>query len=62
MEKKIKSGKEILDDFFTAIKEIENVDKTLAESLTSLYKDGKLTDTNVKNKLSELRSKNANKN
>ncbi|OQY95362.1 MAG: hypothetical protein B6D37_05975 [Sphingobacteriales bacterium UTBCD1] len=62
MERKIKSGKEILDDFFTSIKEIENVDKALAESLTNLYKDGKLTDTNVKNKLSELRSKNASKN
>ncbi len=62
MEKKVKSGKEILDDFFGNISQIENVDKALAESLTNLYKEGKLTDTNVKNKLSELRSKNANKN
>ena len=62
MEKKIKSGKEILDDFFGSISQIENVDKALAESLNNLYKDGKLTDTNIKNKLSELRSKNANKN
>lgn len=62
MEKKVKSGNEILDDFFESISKIENVDKALAESLTSLYKEGKLTDTNVKNKLSELRSKNANKN
>jgi hypothetical protein len=62
MEKKVKSGKEILDDFFENITQIENVDKALAESLTNLYKEGKLTDTNIKNKLSELRSKNANKN
>jgi len=62
MEKKVKSGKEILDDFFGSISQIENVDKALAESLTNLYKEGKLTDTNVKNKLSELRNKNANKN
>lgn len=62
MEKKVKSGKEILDDFFENITQIENVDKALAESLTNLHKEGKLTDTNIKNKLSELRSKNANKN
>lgn len=62
MEKKVKSGKEILDDFFGNISEIENVDKALADSLTNLYKEGKLTDTNVKNKLLELRSKNASKN
>lgn len=62
MEKKVKSGKEILDDFFGNITQIPSVDKTLAESLSNLFKDGKLTDTNLKNRLSELRNKNANKN
>ena len=62
MEKKVKSGKEILDDFFTNVSKIENVDSVLAESLSTLYDQGKLTDTNVKNELQKLRDKDANKN
>ena len=62
MENKVKSGKEILDDFFTTISKIKNVDKELAESLSNLYQQGKLTDTNVKNELSRLREKDGNKN
>lgn len=62
MDKKVKSGKEILDDFFTNISKIENVDSVLAESLSTLYDQGKLTDTNVKNELQKLRDKDANKN
>ena len=62
MDNKVKSGKEILDDFFTNISKIKNVDKGLAESLSNLYEQGKLTDTNVKNELSKLRDKDANKN
>lgn len=61
MNNKVKSGKEILDDFFTNISKIQNVEKGLAESLTNLYNQGKLTDTNVKNELSNLRDKDANK-
>jgi len=38
------------------------VDKELAESLASLYHQGKLTDTNVKNEIQKIRDKNANKN
>jgi hypothetical protein len=37
MDNKVKSGKEILDDFFTNISKIKNVDKGLAESLGNLY-------------------------
>lgn len=62
MDNKVKSGKEILDDFFTNISKIKNVDKGLAESLANLYYQGKLSDTNVKNELSNLRDKDANKN
>ncbi len=62
MDNKVKSGKEILDDFFTNISNIESVDKGLAESLAILYQQGKLTDTNVKNELQNLRDKDANKN
>ena len=62
MNNKVKSGKEILDDFFTYVSSIKNVDKELAESLANLYQQDKLTDTNVKNELQKLRDKYANKN
>ena len=62
MDKKVKSGKEILDDFFTDISKIKNVDKALAESLSNLYQQGKFTETNVKNELQKLRDKDGNKN
>ncbi|MCC4227117.1 hypothetical protein [Zunongwangia profunda] len=55
MEEKVKSGKEILDDFFGNIDNIENVDPKVAQMLNDLYNDGKLTDTNVKNGLQTLR-------
>lgn len=54
MESKVKSGKEILDDFFENIKSIENVDKDIAKMLADLYTQGKLTDVNVKNELPKL--------
>jgi hypothetical protein len=62
MDNKVKSGKEILDDFFTNISQIKDVDKALAESLTNLYNQGKFSDTHVKNELSNLREKDADKN
>jgi hypothetical protein len=62
MDNKVKSGKEILDNFFTNILKIRNVDKDLAESLTNLYHQGKLTDTNLKNELQKLRDNDVNKN
>jgi len=57
MEKKVKSGKEIVDDFFENISKLENVDPDIATMLTELYKADKLTDTNVKNELFKLRTK-----
>jgi len=61
MDNKVKSGKEILDDFFTNISMIENVNKELAESLSNLYKQGKLSDVNLKNELQKLRDKDVDK-
>lgn len=61
-EKKVKSGKEILDDFFKEISSIENVDKTIAESLAELYTSGKLTDKNVVNEMHKIRTENENEN
>lgn len=61
-ENKVKSGKEILDDFFKGISLIENVDKTIADSLAELYNTGKLTDKNVVNELQKIRIENDNDN
>jgi hypothetical protein len=58
METKVKSGREILDDFFAHISEIEHVDKEIAQSLSNLYGKGNLTDANVKNELQRLRDRN----
>lgn len=61
-ENKVKSGKEILDDFFKEISSIENVDKTIANSLAELYTNVKLTDKNVVNELQKIRTENGNEN
>lgn len=61
MENKVKSGKEILDDFFGKIESIENIDTDIAKMLADLYQQNKLTDTNVKNELQKLREQDDNK-
>jgi len=61
-ENKVKSGKEILDVFFKEISSIENVDKTIADSLAELYTNGKLTDKNVVNELQRIRTESGNEN
>ena len=58
MADKVKSGKEILDDFFNGIEEIENVDADIVKMLSELYQNDKLTDINVKNELQKLRDGN----
>lgn len=60
MESKVKSGKEILDDFFENIESIENIDKDIAKMLADLYAQGKLTDITVKNELPKLPVKDGN--
>ena len=57
MENNVKSGQEVLNDFFDTLEEIPNVDKSIAEILKKLYQDGKLTDTGITNALQELREK-----
>ena len=56
--KDIKSGKQIVDEFFADIQNIDEVDEKIASTLTKLYKDGKFTNTNISNALSELRENN----
>ncbi len=55
MSTEIKSGKEILDEFFKDIKTDEKLDQDVAVAIVDLYESGKLTDRNLTNTLSELR-------
>lgn len=57
MTEQIKSGQEILDEFFSQITNIDGVDKDVAEAVLKLYKDGKLTNINLSNELSSIRDK-----
>jgi hypothetical protein len=51
----IKSGKEILDEFFENVGDIPEVDKTIAAVLKELYREEKLTQTNLSNALFKMR-------
>lgn len=62
MDDKVKSGKEILEDFFKTINNMDNVDKDIAKMLNDLYINNKLTDTNIRNELQKLRATDGNKN
>lgn len=56
MSEKVKSGKEMLDDFFSNIKNIEGVDESIAIMIQELYQQGKLTtDTHIKQALQKLK-------
>ena len=50
----IKSGKEMLDDFFEEIEQMTEINQDLAVILKNLYKDNKFTNTNISNALSDL--------
>lgn len=54
MDEKIKSGKEVIDEFFSEIYNIESIDEKTVETLIALHVDGKFTDTNIQNALERL--------
>ena len=54
MINEIKSGKEVIAEFFAEIINIEGVDERTIQKLTSLYNEGKLTDINIQNAIGEL--------
>lgn len=57
MEQKLKSGNEILEEFFAEIGVLENVDEKIVKSLQALYNDDKFTERNILNALTDLRAK-----
>ena len=57
MTDQIKSGQEILEEFFSQIIDIEGVDGDVVETIIKLYQEGKLTNINISNELSRIREK-----
>lgn len=55
MSDKIKSGKDVIDEFFAEILNVEGVDQKTVEKLVELYGENKLTDSNIQNALDELK-------
>ena len=60
MTERIKSGQEILDEFFSQIINIEGVDQDVVKTVLMLYQEGKLTNTNLSNELNKIREKKEN--
>ena len=54
MSEEIKSGKDVIDEFFSEIYNIDNVDEKTVDALVSLYGEEKLTDKNIQNALEDL--------
>jgi hypothetical protein len=57
MEKKLKSGKEILDEFFAEIPSVENTDAQITAMLVELHNSDKISEKNIINGLVEIRTK-----
>ena len=55
MKTDIKSGQQILDEFFFELAIEEELDTKTVQLIVELYKDGRLSDRNVLNSLAELR-------
>ena len=53
----VKSGKQILDDFFNEIENLPGIEKEIAQMFSSLYSQNKFTDVNIRNELQKLREK-----
>jgi hypothetical protein len=61
MENTVKSGKEVIDEFFSELSKLPNVDAEISKTLIDLYNTEKLSDVNIKNSLLKLREDNGNK-
>lgn len=54
MDNKIKSGKDVIDDFFAEIYNIPNTDRKTVDVLIEIFSQGKLSDKNVQNAMDEI--------
>lgn len=56
MDDTLKNAKEILDEFFNNIENIEVANKDISITIRKMYQDNKLTNINLINKLESLRN------
>lgn len=54
MDNTIKSGKDVIENFFAEIFNIPNTDEKTVQKLIELYKMGKFTERNISNVMDEL--------
>jgi len=55
MSDEIKSGKQVIDEFFSELPIMDGVDKEIAEAIIELQKENKITNTNLSNELLRIR-------
>ena len=58
MSNEIKSGKQILDEFFQEIKNLSDIDKNILDTIIDLYESDQLSEKALSNALLDLREKN----
>jgi len=54
MDDTIKSGKDVIEDFFSDILNVPNADEKTVQKLVELYGSGKFTERNISNAMDEL--------
>lgn len=54
MDNTIKSGKDMIEDFFAEILNVPNADEKTVQKLVELYRSGKFTERNISNAMDEL--------
>lgn len=57
MDPKIKSGTEVIEEFFSEILNIPGIDPKTAEALVTLYSQDKLSEKNLQNALDDIMRK-----
>jgi hypothetical protein len=55
MAEQIKSGREIIADFFSDLPSLEGTNEKTVNRLIELYEENKFTDTNIQNALEEIK-------
>lgn len=54
MDNTIKSGKDVIEDFFAEILNVPNAEEKTVQKLVELYGSGKFTERNISNAMDEL--------
>jgi hypothetical protein len=55
MKEGLKSGREVIDQFFEDASADDTLDQSIVEKIMALHKENKLSDKNLSNALSDLR-------